>query len=126
MITYKIIFNPEENDKPSISFGEGNDYWYFNELNSCNIEYILDDVLPSIESIWKGEKYWDSFRSPTYGPFDSYEFGFDATSIDFGKERSIVSYGFGEGTFEVASEEIYKFMKEWGSYLKSWEDKSLM
>ena len=121
---YKITFNNTKNNKPGISLGEENDYWHLNELNSCDTEYILNDVLPNIEKIWNGEKYWDEYRSPTYGAFDTYEFGFDATLIDFGKEISVVSYGFGEGSFEVPSEEIYTIMREWGEHLTNWKNET--
>jgi hypothetical protein len=118
---YQIKFNPTKNNKPYISLGEENDYWHLNELNSCDVEYILDDVLPNIEKIWNGEKYWDEYRSPTYGAFDTYEFGYDATLIDFGKEKSVISYGFGDGEIEVPSVEIYQLMKEWRDALLKWK-----
>lgn len=121
---YKITFNNTKNNKPGISLGEENDYWHLNELNSCDTEYILNDVLPNIEKIWNGEKYWDEYRSPTYGAFDTYEFGFDATLIEFGKEISVVNYGFREGSFEVPSEEIYTLLKEWGEHLMNWENET--
>ena len=121
---YQILFNPKINNKPYISLGEETDYWHLNELNSCDTEYILNDVLPNIEKIWSGEKYWDEYRSPTYGAFDTYEFGYDATLIDFGKEKSIISNGFGDGEIEVPSEEIYTLMKEWGEYLKNWKNET--
>lgn len=118
MILYKIV-QAEPSHKPSIHFD--NATWWLNELNSCDVEYILEEVLPNIEKIWKGEKYWDPYRSPTYGALDTYEFGFDATLIDFGKKKSIVSYGFGEGSFEIPSEEVYQFMKEWTERLTKWK-----
>jgi hypothetical protein len=121
---YQILFNPKINNKPYISLGEETDYWHLNELNSCDTEYILNDVLPNIKKIWSGEKYWDEYRSPTYGAFDTYEFGYDATLIDFGKEKSIISYGFGDGEIEVPSEEIYTLMKEWGEHLKKWKNET--
>jgi hypothetical protein len=121
---YQILFNPKINNKPYISLGEETDYWHLNELNSCDTEYILNDVLPNIEKIWSGEKYWDEYRSPTYGAFDTYEFGYDATLIDFGKEKSIISYGFGDGEIEVPSEDIYTLMKQWGEHLKNWKNET--
>lgn len=121
---YQIRFNPIRKNKPYISLSEENDYWHLNELNSCDTEYILNDVLPNIEKIWNGEKYWDEYRSPTYGAFDTYEFGYDATLIDFGKEKSIISHGFGDGVIEVPSEEIYELMKEWGEHLKNWKNET--
>jgi len=121
---HQIKFNPTKNNKPYISFSEENNYWHLNELNSCDTEYILNDVLPNIEKIWSGEKYWDEYKSPTYGAFDTYEFGYDATLIDFGKEKSVISYGFGDGELEVPSEEIYIFMKEWGENLKKWKNET--
>lgn len=118
---YKITNNSNNNNLPGISFGEEDIFWHLNELNSCDPEYIINDILPNIEKISKGEKYWDPYRSPTYGALDTYEFGYDATLIDFGKEKSIVSYGYGEGDFEVPSSEIYQFMNEWGEKLREWQ-----
>lgn len=119
MMSYKIV-QLEADHKPSITFEDK--YWWLNELNSCDVEYILYDVLPNIEKIWKGEKYWDPYRSPTYGALDTYEFGYDATLIDFGRENSTVSYGYGEGILEVPSQDIYHFMREWGDYLIKWKE----
>ena len=118
---FRITFNSTKNNLPGISFGQENDYWHLNELNSCDTEYIVNEVLLNLEKIWNGEKYWDPFRSPTYGAFDTYEFGYDATLIDFGKEKSVVSYGFGDGNFEAPSEDIYQLMQEWGKYLRKWK-----
>jgi hypothetical protein len=124
----KIEFRQSEQSiipfKPSFHFLEDEykeKYWMLGELYMCDVEYILDDVLPNIEKIWNGEKYWDEYRSPTYGAFDSYEFGYDATLIDFGKEKSVISYGFGDGEIEVPSEDIYTLMQEWGKHLVEWK-----
>lgn len=112
-------------NKPSFYFIEAEDkekYWMLGELYMCDVDYILDDVLPNIEKIRNGEKYWDPYQSPTCGAFDTFEFGYDATLIDFGKDKSIISYGFGEGNIEVPSEEIYDFIKAWGKELLKWKN----
>lgn len=96
-------------------------YWMLQELNRCYPDYILSDVLPSIEKVRNGELVQDSTRQDIC-LIDTYEFGYDATIIDFGKEKSIISYGYGEGTIEVASEEIYTLMQEWGKYLREWKN----
>jgi hypothetical protein len=114
-------------NKPSFYFLDDEykeKYWMLGELYMCDADYVLNDVIPNIEKIWSGEKYWDEYRSPTYGAFDTYEFGYDATLIDFGKEKSIISYGYGDGEIEVPSEEIYTLMKEWGEHLKRWKNET--
>lgn len=121
MIRHNIKWEIKEY-RPSLYIEQDQgDLWTLSELNSCDTEYILNDVLPNIEKIWNGGKYWDPYRSPTYGAFDTYEFGYDATLIDFGKEKSVISYGYGEGEIEVPSKEIYQLMKEWGKHLKEWK-----
>jgi hypothetical protein len=114
-------------NKPSFYFLDDEykeKYWMLGELYMCDADYILNDVLPNIEKIWSGEKHWDEYRSPTYGAFDTYEFGYDATLIDFGKEKSVISYGYDDGEIEVPSEEIYTLMKEWGEHLKRWKNET--
>jgi hypothetical protein len=126
----KIEFRQSEKSitpyKPSFYFLEDEykeKYWMLGELYMCDAEYILNDVLPNIEKIWSGEKVPDvSIRHHTIKLIDTYEFGYDATLIDFGKEKSIISYGFGDGEIEVSSEEIYSLMKEWGEHLLKWKN----
>jgi hypothetical protein len=122
MIKYKIV-NPENLLHKPVLHIEQNEYWWLHELNSCDADYILDDILPNLEEIMKGGKYWDPYRSPYCGYLDYYEFGYDATGIDFYKDKSIITYGYNEGKIEVPSEEIYQFMMEWGKYLREWREK---
>jgi hypothetical protein len=113
--------------KPSFYFIDKEEQEKFSmlgELYMCDTDYILNEVLPNIEKIWNGEKYWDSYRSPTYGAFDSYEFGYDATIIDFYKDISIINYNYFQDKMEVSSQEIYQLMTEWGHHLREWRDKS--
>ncbi|MBK6389619.1 MAG: hypothetical protein KA109_04215 [Saprospiraceae bacterium] len=76
--------------------------------------------MPNLEKIHNGELYWDPYRSTTYGPLDYYTFGYDATLIDFYKDKSIISYSYSDEEVEVPSEEVYQFMKEWSEALRAW------
>lgn len=78
------------------------------ELNRCDVDYILNDVLPNLNKVVSGE-------------LSEYEFGFDVTIIDFNKDVSVINYNFFENTMEVPSEDIYKFMQEWGERLREWK-----
>ncbi len=122
MVKYKILFNHTQNNKPYLAFDDDNDFWHLHELNACDAEYIIDEVFPNLEKIRNGELYWDPYRSSAYGPYDSFEFGFDATIIDFYKDKSVINYGYWEGKIEVPSEDIFKFMKEWRDELVKWRE----
>jgi hypothetical protein len=89
------------------------------EINRCNTDYILDEVLPNLKKIWKGELVQDPTIQEVYLQ-NYYPFGYDATIIDFYKNISIINYNFFEDKMEIASEEIYHFMMEWGKYLDEW------
>lgn len=65
-------------------------------------------MLPNLEKVISGE-------------LAEYEFGYDATIIDFYKEKSIINYNYFEDTVDIPSEELYRFMCEWGDYLTNWK-----
>jgi hypothetical protein len=79
MINYKIVSN-DKNYRPGVSFE--NEYWWLSELNSCDTDYIIYEVLPNLDKVIVGE-------------LSEYEFGYDATIIDFYIDRSIINYGYG-------------------------------
>ena len=79
-----------------------------NELNSCDINYIIEEVLPNLTKVMSGE-------------LTEYEFGYDATIIDFGKDKSVINYNYFEDKIEIFSEDLYRFMCEWGDYLIRWK-----
>ncbi len=81
---------------------------YLNELNSCDVNYIVEEVLPNLKKVISGE-------------LAEYEFGYDATIIDFYKEKSVINYNYFEDTVEIPSEDLYRFMCEWGAYLTRWK-----
>ncbi|SKC81638.1 hypothetical protein [Ohtaekwangia koreensis] len=105
MIKYTIE-SSDKNHRPAVSFE--NEYWWLSELNSCDTNYIINDVLPNLDKVMKGE-------------LSEYEFGYDATIIDFHRDKSIISYGYDEGKLEVISSDIYAFMCEWREYLIKWD-----
>lgn len=118
MIGYKVIWE-NQIGKPGINFDK--DYMCLNELNSCDVDYILYKVLPNLEKIKHGEFVQDPCRQDEH-LVDTYDFGYDATIIDFGREKSVINYNFFSGKLEVLSEDLYQLMFEWGDYLKSWKD----
>ena len=120
MIQYNIIQN-KLSDRPSISF-EGI-YSIMNEINSCDYDYLIDDVMPNLEKIRQGEllRYPDTDEGKLV---DSYEFGYTATMIDFYKNKSIIDNTWDDDfiKIEVPSEDIYQFMKEWTDKLIKWRN----
>jgi hypothetical protein len=121
-MNFKIKILAHTPDKfPSITFNDRK-FWMLDELNLCGVEYILDDILPNLEKIWRGELVQDPGRLDDF-LIDFYPFGYDATGIDFYKDKSIITYGYDEGKIEVPSEEIYQLMMEWGKYLREWREK---
>jgi hypothetical protein len=116
--------NPDFPNMPCFSFineEEQKKYWMISDIGMCDADYILDEVLPNLEKIRNGEKYWDTYRSPHYGYYDYYTFGGGELSyIDFYKDNTIITYDDGQHTLEIPSEEIYQFMMEWGKYLDEW------
>lgn len=120
MIKFKIICE-NKNHKPGLYIEPGQgDLWNLSELNSCSPEYILNEVLPNLEKILRGEKVQDPTR-PDEHLVDFYEFGYDATIIDFYRNTSIINYGYWEGKIELNSDVIYTLMQEWGNCLRQWE-----
>lgn len=119
MIQYKIAQN-NYSDRPSIRFD--GIYSIMNEINSCDDEYLINEVLPNLEKIKRGEK----IRYPDTNDgqlIDSYEFGYTATMIDFSKEKSIVDNTWDDDfiKIEIPSEEVYQFMREWADKLVKWK-----
>ncbi len=77
--------------------------------------------MPNLEKIYVGEKVPDiSIKHHTIKLIDTYEFGYDATLLDFGIKTTVISYDYGDGSIEVPSSEIYQFMKEWAEQLEKW------
>lgn len=106
MLAFKINdYDPRF--RPGLDILDSN-FQCLNELNSCDTEYIIDDVLPNLLKVISGEQ-------------SEYEFGYDATIIDFYKEKSIINYNYFEDKIEIPSEDLYRFMTEWGDYLIKWK-----
>ena len=118
MIVYKIT-QDKLSDRPSIIF-EGI-LEIMNEINSCDEEYLINEVMPNLEKIKKGEliRYPDTDEGQL---IDSYEFGYTATMIEFYKDKSIVDNTWDDEflKIEIESEEVYHFMKEWINKLVEW------
>ena len=123
MIHYKINF--DNHSKQGVKYRPGIDfehnYWWLSELNSCDMEYVLDDILPNLEKIMNGELIQDPSQIQPYLT-DCYSFGYDATIIDFYKDKSVINYNYFEDQIEVPSQDIYQFMMEWGQYLRKWKE----
>lgn len=120
MIPYSIKQNKPK-DKPSIIFEEK--YSILNELNSCDEDYIIDEVLPILDKIMNFGQYWDPHRSEHYGYLSTYDFGYTAVVIEFGKDKSIIDDTWDDNfnKIEIPSENIYRFMREWRDYLVEWK-----
>lgn len=57
------------------------------------------------------------------GKLDKFEFGYDATIIDFYRDKSIINYDYLESELEFDSQCIYVFMKDWFKYLTNFDYK---
>lgn len=79
---------------------QNEEFWMLHELNRCKIDYIVNDVFSKIESVINNE-------------IESFEFGYDATIIDFFKDRAIINYDYFEEQMEIPSSDIYQLMKDW-------------
>ena len=125
MINVKFISDPLSNipNKPTFIFLDDvveKKFWMLGELYACDVEYIIEKVIPNLDKIMKGELVQDPTRQDEY-LVDYYEFGYDATIIDFYKDKCIINYDFWQSKFEAPSEFIYEFMKEWAKHLEYWK-----
>jgi len=120
MLHYKIIQN-ELKDRPSINF-EGI-YSIINEINSCDDSYLIEEVMPNLEKIKRGERI--KYPNTNEGQLiDSYEFGYTAIMIDFYKDISIIEDTWDDDfiKLEVNSTEVHQFMKEWVDKIIQWKN----
>jgi hypothetical protein len=103
--------NPDFPNVPSFSFldkEEKEKYWMLGEIVFCDKNYTINEVLPGLTNVMSGE-------------LEEYEFGYDATIIDFRKDKSVINYNYFEDRIEIPSEDLYRFMSEWRDYLIKWE-----
>lgn len=111
MIPFEIRKNKEgsgfDQNFPLLKFTD-DQYFMLQELNRCDADYIIDEVLPNLEKVLSEE-------------IESYEFGFDATMIDFFIDRAIINYNYGEDQLEIASLPIYEVMLCWRNALVEWK-----
>lgn len=118
-IFYEILQEKVE-DKPAINFL--NEMALLNELNSCDVEYIVADVIPALETLILGGLVQNS-SSEEEQLLASYEFGFTAVMVDFSKNTTYV-----ENTWEdaepiaVSSDELYLALKDWAVRLNKWKE----
>jgi hypothetical protein len=114
MIPFEITINKEgsgfEANFPLLKFTDEK-YDMLHELNRCDADYIIEEVLPNLEKVLAGELV-------------TYEFGYDATLIDFYNNKAIVSYNYGDDALEVESEDVYAFMRAWWERLMEWKKQS--
>ncbi len=103
--------NPDFANMPCFSFlntNERENFWMLGELVFCDKEYILNNVLPNLEKVVAGISV-------------AYEFGYDATIIEFYTDKAIINYNYFEDKVEIPSKDMYRFMHEWGDYLMKWK-----
>ncbi len=111
MIPFEININKEgsgfEANFPLLKFTD--EYSMLQELNRCDADYIIEEVLPNLDKVLAGDLV-------------TYEFGYDATLINFYSNKTIVSYNDGDDALEVDSEDVYNFMRAWCERLVEWEN----
>jgi hypothetical protein len=111
MFEAKFYINPNRHfpNMPVFSFvneKESLEFWMLGELVFCDKEYIINEVLPNLDKVINGD-------------LEVYEFGYDATIIDFHNYRSLITYNYFENETEVPSQDLYNFMHNWGNFLNS-------
>ena len=111
MISFEIRKNKEgsgfDPDFPLLKFSDEK-YFMLHELNRCDADYIIDEVLPNLEKVFSEE-------------VASYEFGYDATMIDFYIDKAIIHYNYGEDQLEIGSQPMYEVMLCWRDALVDWK-----
>jgi hypothetical protein len=111
MIHYKIRKNKDgsgfDHDFPLLKF-TNEKYSMLQELNRCDADYIIDEVLPNLGKVLSGD-------------LKNYEFGFEATLIDFYEEKATINYNYGDNQLEIGSQPIYEFMLCWRNALVEWK-----
>lgn len=60
----------------------------------------------------------DNLSSVLLGQLEEYEFGYDATIIEFRKNQTIINYNYFEDELPIESESIYNLVKDWYEELK--------
>lgn len=111
MLEAKFYMNPNPDfpNMPVFTFidvDEGENFWMLSELLFCNLEYVIDKVLPNIKKVFSGELL-------------EYEFGYDATIITLKKEVAIIDYNYFENRMEIPAQPMYDFVIAWGEFLLS-------
>jgi len=61
----------------------------------------------------------DNLEKVMSGKIEEYEFGYDATIIDFEKDIAIINYNYFEDQLEVPAKSIFNLMKDWRDFLIS-------
>jgi hypothetical protein len=85
-------------------------YFMLHELNRCDINYIIDEVIPNLEKVRSND-------------IDYYEFGYEATLIDFYKDYAIINYNYGDAQLKIESQPIYECLLCWRNALVEWKNK---
>ena len=111
MISFEIRKNKEgsgfDPDFPLLKFSDEK-YFMLHELNRCDADYIIDEVLPNLEKVFSEE-------------VASYEFGYEATMVDFFIDKAIINYNYGEDQLEIGSQPMYEVMLCWRDALVDWK-----
>jgi hypothetical protein len=111
MIPFEIRKNKEgtgfEPNFPLLRFIDEK-YIMLQELNRCDADYIIDEVLPNLEKVLSEE-------------IASYEFGYEATMVDFFIDKAIIHYNYGDDQLETGSLPIYEVMVCWRDALVDWK-----
>lgn len=79
-------------------------FWMLYELSFCDKDYIVNDVIPNLVKV-------------NSGLLERYDFGYDATVIDYHVGTSVINYNYWEDTLEIDSKEIFQFLSTWGLIL---------
>ena len=112
MIPFEIRKNKKgsgfDHNFPLLKFTD-EQYFMLHELNRCDADYIINDVLPNLEKVYSEE-------------LDCYEFGFEATLIDFFIDKAIIHYNYDDDQLEIGSQLIYEVMVCWRNALVDWKN----
>lgn len=107
MLNYTIKINPQQANKPYLFIPENEPYWVIVELNSCDIDYLLNEVKSGIVNLQNNT-------------LNEFEFGFDSCIITLNTSDCSIEMNYGEKTFTCPARDMINLMEEWFKHLTPW------
>lgn len=97
-----------------------------NVFGKPDLEIWSDELVPLAEFSNMEKQYVnkivDHLEKVFEGELETFEFGYDATIIDFMRDRSIINYEYFEKQTEISSQIIFQLMRDWRDYLNQFNN----